>query len=98
VDSLAENDFVRAGTVELLGGLEIWLGGSDAAEQDVWRWSDGTVFFRGKATGAAENNLYTKWATSQPSGAAGEDCTELRTGNRWNDVSCDLLRQFVCER
>lgn len=98
LESAAENDFVRAGAVELLSGLDVWLGGSDAAEQGVWRWADGTVFWRGTDTGTAENGAYTKWATGQPSGGTGEDCTELRTGNRWNDVTCNLLRQFACEQ
>ena len=92
-----ENDFIHTGAVDLLAGTEVWLGGSDAAEQGVWRWSDGDVFWRGTATGSAESGAYVKWAVGQPSDGAGEDCTEIRAGSMWNDVSCDQLRAFVCE-
>ncbi len=40
-----------------------------------------------------------RWQNGGPSdGSPQEDCTEMREGGTWNDVTCDRLNKFVCEQ
>ena len=40
------------------------------------------------------------WDVNQPDNAGNnEDCTELRTNGKWNDLPCpNYQRPYVCER
>ena len=84
-----------------MSGLDsdwMWLGGSDAATEGTWEWSDGSTF------------SYTNWAPEQPDNQQGifgiygdQDClfTNFGEAGKWDDLSClyghnDLLK-FVCE-
>ncbi|XP_062959406.1 mannose-binding protein C [Cynocephalus volans] len=42
--------------------------------------------------------VYQNWNDSEPNNAdPGEDCVELQTNGRWNDISCSSSRLAVCE-
>ena len=70
VTSAAENAFLAT----LIAGQDIgaWLGGSDAAEEGVWRWTEGpeagTNFWNGLADGSAPGGAYTNWHQGTPNG------------------------------
>ncbi|XP_071511250.1 macrophage mannose receptor 1-like [Diadema antillarum] len=65
-----------------------WLGINDHTIQGGWEWTDSTAV------------IYTNWEPNEPSGASGEDCSEmfLNPGRGWNDVICSVYRNWVCKR
>lgn len=72
----------------------VTLGGTDRAEEGVWTWSDGTVFWSG---GPVEGQ-YAGWTSSQPDNAdPGQHCAVLATDGGWTDENCAEFRAFVCE-
>jgi Lectin C-type domain len=95
IRSPAVNEFVTGLTSE-----EVWIGGSDAANEGIWRWvSDGTLFWRGTETGNAVNGAYANWNPDEPNGGATSDCMRLvpRVGGSWADFECSSLLGSVCE-
>ena len=65
----------------------VWLGYSDAREEDSWQWVDG-----GDPT-------YTNWNDSEPNGGTSANCAEMSPASGlWNDISCTLTRNFsLCQ-
>jgi len=102
VGSEVENEFLA---IESYGpiGTNLWLGGSRDDEL-VWRWQDGSIFWRGGRDGAAEPGAYAKWADGEPNNTSTvvdepERCLALTLGgNDWNDRACSLELAFACER
>ncbi|NP_001291160.1 ladderlectin-like precursor [Esox lucius] len=64
-----------------------WIGGSDAYENRVWFWSDGTRF------------NYHNWAGGEPNNAGGrEPCIQTNFGaGIWNDLPCESSLPSVCK-
>jgi len=94
VDDEEENLLVLdlADAAALFGGSEpVYLGGSDFAEEGVWRWADLSVYW----DGGAPTSLYANWAT--PPTADDLDCMGLESDGTWVEVGCDVPRAFVCE-
>jgi len=93
VTSAEENAFLAG----LIAGEDIgaWLGGSDAAEEGVWRWTEGpetgTNFWNGLAGGSAPDGAYTNWYESTPNGVHNgleEDHVHMiANSDLWNDAS-----------
>lgn len=72
VTNSEEQDFLN----RTFSGYNVWLGASDAAEQDVWRWLDGPVGEKGENfySGAeGEEVSYANWSPGNPSGYSGYD-------------------------
>lgn len=69
-------------------GSGVWLGGSDAAFDGFFFWTDGRPV------------LFNGWAPGQPNDGAGVDCIEKRNDgtDRWYDQRCTDARPFLCER
>ncbi|XP_047436431.1 galactose-specific lectin nattectin-like [Mugil cephalus] len=68
---------------------ETWIGGSDAEENGVWLWSDGTRFH------------YTNWCDGEPSTTQGQqNCIQMNYGASkcWDDVQCNVRRPSVCSK
>uniref|UniRef100_A0A3P8UK04 Collectin-12 n=1 Tax=Cynoglossus semilaevis TaxID=244447 RepID=A0A3P8UK04_CYNSE len=68
-----------------------WIGLTDRAEENVWRWLDGT-----KPT-------FTYWKPGQPDNwghmhAEGEDCAGLIYQGFWNDFFCEDSISYICEK
>ena len=63
-----------------------WIGGSDAARESTWTWSDGTAWDYENWDSGQPNNW---WATN------GEDLLEMYSDGTWNDND-DSMRTFVC--
>ncbi len=101
VASADENDFFAA-TSAPLAADDWWLGGyrDDAF---VWRWPDGTPFWRGGPDGMPETGAFADWKPGEPNNASTtspdpERCLALTPAGDWNDRACVLLLPYVCER
>uniref|UniRef100_A0A3Q3JI73 C-type lectin domain-containing protein n=1 Tax=Monopterus albus TaxID=43700 RepID=A0A3Q3JI73_MONAL len=66
---------------------EAWLGGTDAPQEGIWLWSDGTPFNYRHCGGF--NNYKGQ-----------QHCLQMNYGadNCWDDVSCTIDRPFVCAK
>ena len=73
-----------------------WIGGSDEAVDDVWRWvtgpENGTIFWNGKATGSPSNFAY--WNSGEPNdyASSGEKYAHITAPGigikgSWNDMT-----------
>ncbi len=71
--------------VQNLTYASTWIGASDEVTEGVFLWRDGTSL------------VYARWGAGEPSNTNNEDCVEIRADGYWNDLSCSLTRQFVCE-
>lgn len=105
VDDDAENQWL-GNNAPLSAGVEgMWLGASDAATEDEWRWQDGTLFWLGDETGAAQGGLYNAWfAGSQPEERRQGtfDCATLDLGSGatfgWYSQACTGgIAVYACE-
>uniref|UniRef100_A0A3Q3JRU6 C-type lectin domain-containing protein n=1 Tax=Monopterus albus TaxID=43700 RepID=A0A3Q3JRU6_MONAL len=66
---------------------EAWIGGTDAPQEGIWLWSDGTPFNYRHCGGF--NNYKGQ-----------QHCLQMNYGadNCWDDVSCTIDRPFVCAK
>jgi hypothetical protein len=77
-----ENQFVH----DLSPGASKWIGYSDLSAEGMYAWETGSV------------SEFTKWAGQQPDDNLGaEDCIEMYPDTYWNDATCTLEKEFVCE-
>ncbi len=89
IRSREDNDFVHD-----LTGYEAWLGGSDAADEDVWLWvTDDSQFY---AADSGQGDLYTNWNTEEPNDNNDSDCLRILSTGFWADLECDSLKGYVC--
>jgi hypothetical protein len=96
IDSASENTLVAARL-----STEAWIGGSDAALEGRWVWSDNAAqFWSGKAAGSAVNGRFSRWAGGQPDDSGNQDCASMRVAgdSRWDDRTCTTQLDYVCER
>uniref|UniRef100_A0A671U3S5 Galactose-specific lectin nattectin-like n=1 Tax=Sparus aurata TaxID=8175 RepID=A0A671U3S5_SPAAU len=64
-----------------------WIGLFDAIQERKWLWTDGSKV------------RYTRWARKQPDNHRGkEDCTQINSGDYWNDRPCTDRVPSVCVR
>jgi hypothetical protein len=77
-----------------LAGSTGWMGASDAAVENEWRWvtgpEDGTLFSNGETIGGGHTDvLYDNWAPQEPNDSfPGEDYAHfLITSGEWNDYA-----------
>jgi hypothetical protein len=83
ITSAAEYNFIlnNLGTQILIGfgnTGSVWLGGSDAATPDTYRWLDGPE--------AGQAFTYTSWAPGHPNSAAGDHVALLRNVGSGSNV------------
>ncbi|KAK6468952.1 hepatic lectin-like [Huso huso] len=69
-------------------GNNFWIGLSDKDIEGNWIWVDGS------------NVTIPLWSSGKPNSAnTNEDCAEVLPNEaKWNDISCDQLKHFVCEK
>ncbi|XP_035985144.1 type-2 ice-structuring protein [Fundulus heteroclitus] len=67
---------------------ETWIGGSDAQQERLWLWSDGTPF------------RFTFWCSGKPKNLRTQNCLRMNyRGQRcWADFQCYYLRPSVCAK
>lgn len=100
ITSGAENDFVTARLAN--AG---WMGASDAAVENAWRWvtgpEAGTQFWSGLSGGSTVGGNYANWGTGEPNNSGDEDCGQYLAGGsgKWNDLPCgsSSLPGYVAE-
>lgn len=100
ITSAQENEFVR---LRLLNAG--WMGASDSAVENDWRWvtgpESGTSFWSGLSGGNTVNGMYANWAVGEPNNASNEDCGQFLAGGsgQWNDLPCTVftLPGYVAE-
>jgi hypothetical protein len=84
---------------DIAGAYEVWLGGTDAAIEGMWRWVDGgkfTLISEDKRTAIARG--YNNWAQSEPNDSGSvEDCAVMTTSDNWNDLPCGVVRAYIIE-
>ncbi|OCW56502.1 tandem-95 repeat protein [Hoeflea olei] len=91
VTSASENAFING-----IAPARIHLGGSDEAQEGVWRWvtgpEAGQIFWNGgpAPSGSAEVDAYTNWSAENPGDATGlgtgEDYLATDKDKLWNDI------------
>jgi hypothetical protein len=76
------------------------IGASDALQEGVWLWDDGTQFWSGAAAGTAVGGRYAFWASGEPNNQGGnENCAEVQSIQGWNDSVCDFeAKPFICKQ
>uniref|UniRef100_A0A3P9DIB5 C-type lectin domain-containing protein n=1 Tax=Maylandia zebra TaxID=106582 RepID=A0A3P9DIB5_9CICH len=70
------------------GYPQIWIGGTDAPQEGIWLWSDGTSFH------------YSHWCPGEPNNFHNQHCIQMNYGGSkcWDDVWCDAHLPSVCAK
>jgi hypothetical protein len=101
VRSPEENSLLASRSRELSTHTNLWIGGTRDDEQ-VWRWSDGTEFWRGLVAGSAPPDVYVNWQSGEPNNISTvidepERCAALALFDEgWRDRACSLELSYVC--
>ncbi|MEQ2244077.1 hypothetical protein ILYODFUR_013417 [Ilyodon furcidens] len=70
--------------------VRTWVGGTDAAKDGVWLWTNGSKF------------NYVSWGRGEPNNNRGrEDCMEINLRGRaqhLNDEKCSRRNYFICAK
>ncbi|XP_017289111.1 ladderlectin-like isoform X1 [Kryptolebias marmoratus] len=77
--------YVRSKTC---GNPTIWLGGSDAEQERMWFWSDGSRL------------SYNSWCSGTPRASTSYNCIIMNASSRrcWYDYPCGNRYAFVCAK
>ncbi|MBE9032735.1 DUF4347 domain-containing protein [filamentous cyanobacterium LEGE 11480] len=98
VTSAAESEFVSS---KLQG--QGWLGASDLAVENQWRWvtgpEAGQQFWQGLGSGTPVDGRYSNWNTGEPNNSNNEDYGQFLANGEWNDLpnSISSIRAYVVE-
>jgi len=63
-----------------------WIGMNDNVKENVFKW-------------IGTNSCFSNFKSTEPNGHRSENCVEIIPGwnGKWNDLSCNKKRPFVCE-
>ncbi|XP_063040772.1 ladderlectin-like [Engraulis encrasicolus] len=90
VHSIAEYHYIQGLIVTATHGAPLtWLGGTDAQQESIWLWSDGSRL------------TFLHWHPGQPDNYRGvEHCLQINFGGGllWSDLVCSTLLPSVCAR
>jgi hypothetical protein len=94
VDSAKEQEWLISEGEKLWGAPpDVWLGGTDLAEEGTWRWEDGDLFYQ-----AGQVVLYCGWKSGEPSNGVDQHCLAICSGVGWNDIPCGWKNPHICEK
>jgi hypothetical protein len=99
VDDQAENDWLLAefssrGLFLNTSQPMVFLGGTDAPQEGVWRWPDGEVFWN-ESEGAL---LYENWWPYFPKPGMQGECAGMLEDGTWAERACaSNAVTFACE-
>ncbi|MED6256370.1 hypothetical protein ATANTOWER_024677 [Ataeniobius toweri] len=67
---------------------QTWIGGSDAQEERLWLWSDGSPFH------------YSNWCSGEPNNYKNQHCLQMNYGGSkcWDDVWCSENLPSICAK
>ena len=83
INTLEENSFV----LNLTRVSYFWIGLNDISEEGTFVWASGS------------KSAYRKWKSLEPNdNNKNEDCVEATRQSDWNDVPCNFLMSYVCEK
>ena len=101
IESAEENkiiyDLIQDGTSKYY-----WIGGTDAEEDENWKWINGTQFWKGDVYGYSVNDTYVNWGDGEPNGGKNDGesnyaCIYRSTG-KWDDTFYKHTEiGFICE-
>lgn len=99
VTSQNENDFLWNNLAKDTGAF-IWLGGTDEAQEGVWKWITGDTFWIGNASGSPVDGAYTNWTLDNPSDTGrGQDYLAFfpsyHANNKWDDFGLPDYNHLV---
>ncbi|XP_036452928.1 macrophage mannose receptor 1-like [Colossoma macropomum] len=86
VHSSEEYTFIQDLMLNATNSNSTWLGGTDAAQEGVWVWTDGSAFD------------YINWSPGRPDYLGFENCIEMNVPVYWNNVDCTALLPSVCAK
>jgi Lectin C-type domain len=102
VSSPEENSFLASTSREIGTHTNLWIGGT-RDDEHVWRWPDGTEFWRGLVTGAAPVDTYANWQSGEPNDTSTvtdepERCAAMALfDDGWRDRACLIELSYLCE-
>lgn len=109
IESAEQNSALLAALKQLGFGpgydqSSIFIGASDAEQENHWHWLGGSDFWLGDSIGAPVGGAYVNWAIARPNGGMMENCavmilnvpTEGMPGT-WNDAPCTEMHGALCE-
>lgn len=102
VSSLEENSFLASSSRELGTHTNLWIGGTRDDEQ-VWRWPDGSEFWRGLVAGSAPGDIFANWQSGEPNNSSTvtdepERCAAMTLFDEgWRDRACSIELSYLCE-
>ncbi|XP_039463469.1 ladderlectin-like [Oreochromis aureus] len=88
VHSLSEYQTIQSLTAHY-GYPRTWIGGTDAPQEGIWLWSDGTSFH------------YSHWCPGEPNNVShNQHCIQINHGDSkcWDDLGCDRHLPSVCAK
>jgi hypothetical protein len=101
VSSPEENSLLVSSSRELGTHTNLWIGGT-RDDEHVWRWPDGTEFWRGLVAGSAPPNVYVNWQSGEPNNISTvtddpERCAALALFDEgWRDRACSIELSYLC--
>merc|ERR1711934_751137 len=84
VTSSTINDYILEGKA-IRNIPHLWVGGTDAEIEDVWKWTDGSAW------------EFTYWGSGEPNNF-GPQCLVYHPSNTWDDRTCFWEDKFLCSQ
>ena len=84
VTSSTINDYILEGKA-IRNIPHLWVGGTDAEIEDVWKWTDGSAW------------EFTFWGPGEPNNF-GPQCLVYHPSNTWDDRTCFWEDKFLCSQ
>lgn len=84
-----ENDFLSKA-----GARDAWLGGTDAAVEQQWRWADDNRLFW---SAGPVPDAFASFEKKQPAIDTQTNCLSLANKGEWTSSRCDAPKAWVCE-